>query len=677
MLANIASELRDVPGDSSTSDLDRTIDYAGRVAERARDLKYVAEDDADARRMADYYPDIAGRYRDYTRYLREMKSNQRRLDELPRKCEDTMRELAGRLRSFTDTHDPRGVEEVPRLARELGKVGKDALELAERTRYEQAAWYERVDDFSDSEGKWSDVRSNLHAAGRTILEGVQRQQEQLKRDDVCGNLAKEERNPLVEEAVRKLFEGKKGIELSYDAMDRQLVEIAAFLDRLDGDSSDSDLASAESKLGELERQLDQLDRIRGNDGEARRRVETWRNVARAAREAWKQLRTLKQAQFLADKAPEKCKEADARLQGLIRDHVERNKPEGARLIQAQARVLAESIKAGLARTDEQHGVMERALSDAQRFEPSEGRWRQVSERHRASAVAIWEYWKKARENAHGACDELAKGEAHRDVQAAVDKIKLGAASEIDRFKADVDVWVADAVSLFQLDCTQLDALWLALCGADEEPNEWPDRDAARATARQIGDQMRPRIDPMLARYDVLRKRADELMKDDGTRDRAEQILRRMDEQKAKFTRLQTGGALRGADHPMTQYAAEHGKQMHDAYASKYNCNVYDQPYEGAGGRPDCIVVGSACYVYEFKPDTPAALRQGGEQLDRYVPAVMRYYRERIERKAGDDGSAQGRITSLVERMCFKSGTVDFDDKVVPYPLCEKRFECTR
>ena len=87
MLANIASELRDVPGDSSTSDLDRTIDYAGRVAERARDLKYVAEDDADARRMADYYPDIAGRYRDYTRYLREMKSNQRRLDELPRKCE--------------------------------------------------------------------------------------------------------------------------------------------------------------------------------------------------------------------------------------------------------------------------------------------------------------------------------------------------------------------------------------------------------------------------------------------------------------------------------------------------------------------------------------------------------------------------------------------------------------
>lgn len=182
---------------------------------------------------------------------------------------------------------------------------------------------------------------------------------------------------------------------------------------------------------------------------------------------------------------------------------------------------------------------------------------------------------------------------------------------------------------------------------------------------------------MLVRYDALKQRGDDLMKDAGTRDPAERLLRSMNEQQAKFARLQSGGALRGADHPMSQYAMEHGKQMHDAYASKYSCTVYDQPYDGADGRPDCIVVGSTCYVYEFKPDTKAAIDKGKDQLRRYVPAVTRYYQDRIDKKSGDDSSVQGKITSLVERMCVKSGVVVLERDVVPYPLCEKRFECTR
>jgi cysteine-rich repeat protein len=71
---------------------------------------------------------------------------------------------------------------------------------------------------------------------------------------------------------------------------------------------------------------------------------------------------------------------------LIREHEGRAKPEGARQILAQAPAIAEPIKAGLAKTDEQHSVMERALSDALRFDPSEGRWRDVTDRHKASGL---------------------------------------------------------------------------------------------------------------------------------------------------------------------------------------------------------------------------------------------------------------------------------------------------
>jgi hypothetical protein len=82
-------------------------------------------------------------------------------------------------------------------------------------------------------------------------------------------------------------------------------------------------------------------------------------------------------------------------------------------------------------------------------------------------------------------------------------------------------------------------------------------------------------------------------------------------------------------------------------------------------------------VYEFKPDTDAAKRNGRRQLDRYVPAVTRFYMDRIAAKTGDDSSAQGSITTLVERSCVKGGSVRFDAEVIPYPLCEKKFECTR
>jgi hypothetical protein len=56
------------------------------------------------------------------------------------------------MRTYTDSPDPRGVDEVPKLAREFGRVGKEALEQSERTRSEMYTWYDRADDFSYSDG---------------------------------------------------------------------------------------------------------------------------------------------------------------------------------------------------------------------------------------------------------------------------------------------------------------------------------------------------------------------------------------------------------------------------------------------------------------------------------------------------------------------------------------------
>jgi hypothetical protein len=413
LLSDMANALSNVPDDTGTSYTDSALAKSEYVFDKATEIKNHADDNSDARRMADYYPDYARRFQDTLRYLREMKTSQRKLDGGARTCEDTRRELEAKMRNYTDSGDPRGIEEIPRLARDSGRIARELLEQAERLRYEMYAWNDRVDDFSASDGKWSDVRANLTSAGNAVYRYVQEKQEQLKRDDVCGNLAKEERNPMVEEAMRKLYEGKKGIEGLYEAMERQLGEIAGALDRLESDSSDSDINTAESKLGELERNLDQLDRVKGNDAEAKRRLDLYRERARSAREAWTKLRVLKLAQFAADLAPQKCAEATARVNEVVARMLANSREASVTKLEALARILTDPLKAGLAKTDEQHSVMEGALAATQRFDASEGRWREVTDKHRASATAIFAYWTRARDQAHGACDDLAKGEPAR------------------------------------------------------------------------------------------------------------------------------------------------------------------------------------------------------------------------------------------------------------------------
>ena len=672
LLADIASELRDVPGDSSTSDLERTIDYAGRVAEKARDLKHVAESDGDARRIGDTYPDIAGRYRDAAGHLRELKRGYRRSDDWPKRCEDARRELAGRLRAFTDSHDPRGVDEVPRLAREHGRIGKEALEQAERTRNEMSTWYDRVDDFSHTDGTWSDVRSNLLSAGRTMFDHAHRQWEQVKRDDVCGHLAREERNPQVEEAMRKLYEGKKGIELVYESLDRQLGELAAYLDRLEGDTSDADVTSAQGKLSEVERLLDQLDRVKGNDGEAKRRVEVGRASARAAREALPHLRTLKQGQFLADRAPEKCREARARLDELIRGFVDRRNVDGIRQIPLRARGLAEPIKEGLGKTDEQHRVMERAHGDAQRFDASEGRWRDVRDRHRASATAIFEHWKKARDAAHAACGELAKGAESEPVKRAIAVLegsKTSNTRELDVLRNDHERWSAGLRELRAWYKQDTAAVREMFCKIPESPGDSAEGDAYAAKLAEVANRMRDRLEPrwrsIKAEADKLVARADRLMKEDD-----EDLQRGAQRIAAEITRTLASiqhlldDELRGANDPQFRARMELGKNEHKRIqADSSKCTAAELTF--GSRRVDCIRVdGATCYVVEIKPNNPDAISRGRGQIADGIEEIRNALRGRQKRSDLKDGLA-------IFRPCFdeNSQSVELRPELRVYEYC--------
>lgn len=671
LLTDIASELRDVPSDSSPSDVERTLTYAGQVHDKARELKDHAAGSSDAQRMADYYPDFAKRYQEAGRALREMKASHRKLDELPRKCEDASKELLARVRTFTDVHDPRGAEEVPKLARELGKVGKEALELAERTRYELATWYDRVDDFGESEGKWSDVRSYLYAAGRSIYEHVQRTQEQMKRDDVCGALGKEERNPFVEEAMRKVFEGKKGIDTLYEAMDRQAGELAALFDGLVGDSDDSDLRYATGKLDEIDRLLGQLDRVRGNDGEARRRLEAWRPISRAAREALPHLMVLKQSQFRVDRAPERCREAGDKLTATIRTYTDRRDTKGLTELPAKARALAEPLKDALAKMEEQHPLMERASSEAYRFDPGEGRWREVRDRFRTSSVAVYEYWTKARAAAHAACDELATGERHRDVVRALadlSRTRSDAETELLRVQADQRRWLEGLRALREWYQRDTRAVRELFCQLPESPGDSAEGDAYAAQLGQIADRMRDRIAPQWRQLGEEAVRmvavAEKLLReeDDDARRGAGKLREEVQRVMASLQAL-LDGELKGANDPEVRARIEYGKNEHKRIQNDSSkCTASELTFGSV--RIDCVRVdGSTCYVVEIKPNNSAARSKGETQIRNGIDAIREYL---VGKKSADLSGA-----AAVLKPCFdeNSGRSKLERELRVYEYC--------
>jgi hypothetical protein len=137
----------------------------------------------------------------------------------------------------------------------------------------------------------------------------------------------------------------------------------------------------------------------------------------------------------------------------------------------------------------------------------------------------------------------------------------------------------------------------------------------------------------------------------------------MDEKFAKFGRLQSGGALRGADHPMSQYAMEYGKQMHDDYARSAS---------GARVRPALRWRGRAPRLHRRRQHllrlrVQARHRQGEAQ--RAVAARPLCARgddvlSAAHRRQGRATTARSKvgITLEVERQCMSGGRVAFKDR---------------
>jgi hypothetical protein len=249
-------------------------------------------------------------------------------------------------------------------------------------------------------------------------------------------------------------------------------------------------------------------------------------------------------------------------------------------------------------------------------------------------------------------------------------------------KKEVDSWSQEARDIYRLDCQAMEQLWVVYCGeSDWEPNEEPDKDSAREKAEQIRDGQISKIQPLLSRYEDLKRRAEEL-KNGTTESAARDLLSAMETEDRRLEKLKDTGAWKGTYHPLVQYAVEYGKDRHSDMesSSSYACDVKDESFDGADGRPDCVSasLGSSgnCTVFEFKPENQKAKDKGDAQLSRYVPAVTRYYERMIaEGRTPDDRYGGQKIIDLIKARCMSGSNVRFEPKVATYRMCEKKYEC--
>ena len=259
------------------------------------------------------------------------------------------------------------------------------------------------------------------------------------------------------------------------------------------------------------------------------------------------------------------------------------------------------------------------------------------------------------------------------------------ADDIDQLDRDASSWIAKAQALYRLDCDDMGKIWNAYCGVATYGNhEEYDVDFARDTAKELQSPEQSQLQELLDGYEgsgKLRDRAEEFKKNPDTESRASTMLDAMKKEYDKLQSLKDGLVLKGSDHPFVQFAIDYGRRQHDSKNSDLGCDVYDREFPDAGGRPDCVKVSSdGCWVYEFKPNTSRAVDAGKRQLERYVPAVEKYYQEYLDSHGDRDPDSDHGGKDIVKKIndnskCWEDKKVKFHSDVVTCDMCEKRYTC--
>ena len=681
LLNDAASDLDGVASDSGGSDIENARSRVRDVKSKLSALDRVKGSDTTANKYVSDYPRLCDDFDRAAQILLQLKSDQRSVSEQARRCQDLERPMVEKANEMEREKDGARIEELRRLALDVGGKAEDWWRDVERKKSEMQSWASSAQQFSASDA-WSGVSSKVQAAATGMMSSWLT--DYAAADAACKDLRQRDRHPVIDRALRELANTAQGKDQLYVRLDEKLKRIESLFKDVFGDSSTSKVDDALSTMSEVDALVRQVDVVKGADRKAKHIAEQWPSYVSTFDSPARSLRTLKHTQRDLDTAEPRCKTDEDALRDAMKKALAARDPDALVEIPAMAQKHGEFFTRSLAWMERERYTIAGHLSTVNAFDPRDDRWAPLKAAMQAAAKSLFDYREEQAKRIHSTCDNLAKGDRHPEVESFMRELSSVATNDLATYQKDGAVWEADARGIYILDCKDMQEMWDAWCAVEFEPNEEPEDSLVEQKTAEFIDKESRLIDGVLARVPSLVEAGKKLAAKAKYREGANAVLQEIEKHRERLEKLKRKNSnWRGNNNPASQFAKTYGQKVHDKMGADFRCNLYDTGHYPTLKplRPDCVVVKGKddCWVYEFKPRGWV----GEDKLPKYVRGVREYHEERMRRNEDASSELGGHaFQSLVEANCradySKDKKVDilkFKTDTEPYDRCAQRYVC--
>jgi hypothetical protein len=168
LLSDTASDLDGVASDSSASDLESARSRVRDLKSKLSALERVKGSDSTANKYVSEFPRLCEAFDRAAAYLVQLKNDQRSVSEQARRCQDLERPMVEKAGELEREKDGTRIEELRRLALDVGSKAEDWWRDVERKKTEMQGWTSNAQQFSASDA-WSSVSSKVQAGASGMM----------------------------------------------------------------------------------------------------------------------------------------------------------------------------------------------------------------------------------------------------------------------------------------------------------------------------------------------------------------------------------------------------------------------------------------------------------------------------------------------------------------------------
>jgi hypothetical protein len=188
-LDDMRSPIRDAGRDQT----DRALDKLSDASDKAREVVSMAGELRN-KNVSERHAEAGRAFLEAAQGLARMKNADVKLrsTEWPRQCEELDRKLKDAVDRIVDQKDHEGAQKIRQLAEAQAAPVRDGLRAVHGQESDFSSWTSQAERFSYSDGRWSDVRSELSDARNYTRDGWKKLLEDADRG--CERVTKWEEN---------------------------------------------------------------------------------------------------------------------------------------------------------------------------------------------------------------------------------------------------------------------------------------------------------------------------------------------------------------------------------------------------------------------------------------------------------------------------------------------------